>query len=937
MRMRVSFLVAALALTAAAAVVGWSAKPARAAPPSTQTLARSATFSTSGQALFGPGAALSGTNVTTPIFDQTWNASGTAGGVDDVSFDPCFGLFGGCNQHIGSFGASVTGATSGEIGMSYTLHNFSGGSLGVNYPVHVNFTAPAGDSFAPGATIPIGSSISVDSSAQVSSVYPTFSSISLDGKFRFHLGVSGQVCFFSCTGGNLFSIDLPSGGGTAQGAIVNVPKSLLTSLPGFGLSDCFNFVTNFVLGLGSYPNTRCNNNGYIALPDVGLGTTVNGDGSLSATGTDTYVILPVSAVSWIAKLLKLPPGFPNLNATTGCCAFGYTTLNLILTALLSEQQTLNFTPKVDVTMTLPRAMHWQVVGGNSGTSASFTYPAGKTVNLTVPTDQTTPFQVSPSLSFESGNNISENTSDTLSGNFETKALSFDLKLPDASVDFGALGTFTVWHGVDVKAGPVYDHNSSLGSSGLFSQSNSWHLGGFNKPALDSFTLSPDPPPVPTATTVAPVEGASFSGAVGTFADPDTGAATNSAASDYTATIKWGDGTAPTTGTITGPDSGFTVSGTHTYAEEGSYNVIVTVTDPDTAGVISVAHSTATVSDAQLTTTFVAPQNRIEGKPFANTLLGTFTDADPGARATDYAATIDWGDGSTSTGVVSSNGLGGFNVSFPGSHTYAEESNPALTVTVTDAGGASTVLHVPTTVTDAALHATGVTDNTTSSGQSVLTWPVPPGTGIVATFTDDDPAGTVSDYSATIDWGDGGTSSGTVAASGSGFTVAGTHAYTELGVHTVTITIDDAGGSTVTTSTHTLSFGYSDGGTFAVGDGSAVLGNAVTFWSSQWSKLNTLSGGAAPTSFKGFADLPNPITACDSSWTTGTGTSSVPPSIVPTYMLVAVASTVSQSGSTDSGDSPKLIVVHTDSGYAPAAGHDGTGHVVAVVCGPVGSG
>jgi hypothetical protein len=65
---------------------------------------------------------------------------------------------------------------------------------------------------------------------------------------------------------------------------------------------------------------------------------------------------------------------------------------------------------------------------------------------------------------------------------------------------------------------------------------------------------------------------------------------------------------------------------------------------------------------------------------------------------------------------------------------------------------------------------------------------------VANFTDTDPGGTVSDYSAAVTWGDGTTSSGTIGASGTGFTVSGTHAYAHPGSYSVSVTIADAGGS-----------------------------------------------------------------------------------------------------------------------------------------------
>jgi hypothetical protein len=68
-------------------------------------------------------------------------------------------------------------------------------------------------------------------------------------------------------------------------------------------------------------------------------------------------------------------------------------------------------------------------------------------------------------------------------------------------------------------------------------------------------------------------------------------------------------------------------------------------------------------------------------------------------------------------------------------------------------------------------------------------------GQVASFADLDPNGTASDFSAKIDWGDGTTSAGTVAADGrGGFTVEGEHTYGQTGAYEVTVAIQDVGGS-----------------------------------------------------------------------------------------------------------------------------------------------
>jgi Concanavalin A-like lectin/glucanases superfamily/Beta-propeller repeat len=122
------------------------------------------------------------------------------------------------------------------------------------------------------------------------------------------------------------------------------------------------------------------------------------------------------------------------------------------------------------------------------------------------------------------------------------------------------------------------------------------------------------------------------------------------------------------------------------------------------------------------------------------------------------------------------------------------------------------------------------------------------------------------------------------------------------------------------------------GRFVIGDGNAVVGQKVYFWGAQWAKSNTLSGGAAPDAFKGFA---NSVGAtgphCGSAWSSDPGNSSGPPASVQPYITVIVASSVSKSGSTINGNTRKLVVVKTDSGYDSNPGHPGTGTVMSVTC------
>ncbi len=278
-----------------------------------------------------------------------------------------------------------------------------------------------------------------------------------------------------------------------------------------------------------------------------------------------------------------------------------------------------------------------------------------------------------------------------------------------------------------------------------------------------------------------VEGAAFSAIVAHF----TGGA-----GPYTATIAWGDGQT-SQGSISVPNAN-SVTGSHTYSEEGAYTVTVTVTDSTGATASGTASTGA--ADAALTVSG-ASVTAVEGAGFSGT-LASFTDADPNAAVSDYSATINWGDQTSSAGTVTANGNGGFVVS--GNHVYAEEGSYTATVAISDAGGASASANSSATVADAAITLTGAAGFREHHKSNF--------TATVATLADADPGAVTTDYAGQISWGDGTTStcpstmcSITVRTSG-GFTVSGSHNYHNNGTYTVTITLTDAGGSTSRTTT-----------------------------------------------------------------------------------------------------------------------------------------
>ncbi|HKM53562.1 MAG TPA: Ig-like domain-containing protein [Isosphaeraceae bacterium] len=174
------------------------------------------------------------------------------------------------------------------------------------------------------------------------------------------------------------------------------------------------------------------------------------------------------------------------------------------------------------------------------------------------------------------------------------------------------------------------------------------------------------------------EGQPFSGSVATFT-ADSG----QTAADFQATIDWGDGQPPSTGSVSLSGTDGTVSGVHTYAEEGAYPVIITVTGP--GAVQLTAAGQAAVKDATLTISPIT-FNFVAGTPFSGT-VATFSDADPQGLVSDYHAAITWGDGNFGAGQVVKDPNGGFDVI--GTNTYGpQQKSYPVTVQVFDSGGSS---------------------------------------------------------------------------------------------------------------------------------------------------------------------------------------------------------------------------------------------------------
>src|SRR5260370_3157461 len=105
----------------------------------------------------------------------------------------------------------------------------------------------------------------------------------------------------------------------------------------------------------------------------------------------------------------------------------------------------------------------------------------------------------------------------------------------------------------------------------------------------------------------------------------------------------------------------------------------------------------------------------------------------------------------------------------------------------------------------------------------------------ATFVDAaSPSGTVPDFSATISWGDGTSSAGTITVvSGGTYAVSGSHIYASTGMFTIITAIKDVGGKTATASCTAIGFSFAPrGGRFVIGKPKASVRSAAPFLNAQ---------------------------------------------------------------------------------------------------------
>jgi len=249
----------------------------------------------------------------------------------------------------------------------------------------------------------------------------------------------------------------------------------------------------------------------------------------------------------------------------------------------------------------------------------------------------------------------------------------------------------------------------------------------------------------------------------------TGAFTDGGALDtHTVKLDWGDGSALTTMNLAAGVLAFTTEA-HTYAANGEYIVSAIVTD--NAGAWAPATSTVSVHQANQAPSVVSFGVTAGNEGGSSSLALTFADAD---ALDTHTVSVAWGDGSTSAPVVLSSDV----TTFDASHVYADTGTYSVGLTLQDSAGHTVTAGASISPTNVgpAMGTLSLSPSSVVDHQTVT---------VSGSFTD---PGTADTFSLTLNWGDGTSSSDSLAAGTRSFSL--THAYAAAGAVTITAIVVD---------------------------------------------------------------------------------------------------------------------------------------------------
>ena len=158
------------------------------------------------------------------------------------------------------------------------------------------------------------------------------------------------------------------------------------------------------------------------------------------------------------------------------------------------------------------------------------------------------------------------------------------------------------------------------------------------------------------------------------------------------TVQWGDGSADLTGSLPAGETQGTAGGTHTYADDGTYQITIRAVDDDVQTATTALEVTVRNVDPTITR-FEPSTDGTEGETLPFSAAAT----DPGAD--DLTFTWNFGDGQETVGTDVT-------------HAYASDGRYTATLTVTDGDGGTAVRTADVTIGDGPPSIVSLTGDTT---------------------------------------------------------------------------------------------------------------------------------------------------------------------------------------------------------------------------------
>lgn len=751
--------------------------------PSSTTLDKSATFTTSNQDIWSP-VTSGGTSSWNLFPPQTWNE------VDgDSDYVPLGGL---------TFGGGISAGTNGHLNMKASATNLNG-EIGVSYPGDIEITYPDTDSFLAGETLMISNVWDLDESNAKINAGKSMGDLRLDLDLGVNAFTKADVCFFGC-----FTPFSPSVGFDMHPG--NTKLFSFTQAGDLGIPPA---LTNFAGLTGNF-------NPISVQPPTTFVHPTTGTIVAEKTNTFSNIIIDIDKVA--TKLGIAPPLGESL--TTPDVGFSYDFFDADANIDFMAHQKLTFDTNVLVKFDFSRPVEG-VTGpvvdleSSGGKVTSVTYKNGDQIKVIFPLGETDPIVVTPTLLLDSKNTKLHHFTEMITESDVTmKSLDTSLFVDSVTVvppiaiynpiphfsNWGCherVATVCVWskynhgpdwhkigetpavvfNGVSFSVGPVWEsgpQGQEIKKDTIVN--DAFALGGFNTVTLATFELNPQVPPTAEAGGPYEVLEGSVVQLLGTGEDLDGDPITFAWDFDGDMIYETSGATVDYPLGIDGPD---TLSAELQVCDIWSPSNTIGNCDEDFATIVVI--NVAPTLDAG------EPESVDEGSLFTRTL----NFEDPGTDTWD--ATVDWGDGTTVESIILTPNVG---PALPGEftiqHTYADDGDYTTLITITDDDGGVgtdsiviTVLNVNPTV-DAGVDQEVVIHDTVNLDPATYSDP----------GFDCGVCGTLEDFTAIVNWGEFSDEPltvtevpGSVGVLTEG-TASGSHIYRLPGDYTVTVTVDD---------------------------------------------------------------------------------------------------------------------------------------------------